>query len=303
MNLSLRDIGSYMAYALLGYVTVTVLLAASLAVVQEGKVWKPVALPSLSLFGRCKVFVFNVSWMLLCLVGSLMITLKWILTLGKSDIQKDTNRLVEFNAARICIGTFIGNVQVDGLDNLPPPDITPAPIYIANHASQIDTGVVYFIGRRFKWIAKKSVVYLPGVGQVMFLGGHVLIDRRKGKNDKSVTILFDKSNDAVQSGVPMFFFPQGTRKITERLPAKDGAFIVAQTNKSPLIPVSIDIPETAWNSLYPLNVLWGGHRPVVKITVHPIVRVSGTEDREKLKLKCMEQIYSVLPKYETAKDK
>jgi len=299
----LRDVGSYTAYALLCYVAVTVLLASSVAVVQEGKIWAPKVLPSLSLWGKLKVLMFNVLWMLICLGGSILITLKWILMLGTSDISKDANRLVENSAARICLAIFTGDVQVTGLENLPPLDISPAPIYIANHASQIDAAVVYFIKRRFKWIAKKSVLFLPGVGQIMYLGKHVFIERRKGKNAKSLSNLFEKSNDAVQSGIPMFFFPQGTRKIAERLPAKDGAFIVAQTNKCPLVPISVDIPETVWNSLYPLNILWGGHRPLVKITVHPVVAVSGTEDREKLKLKCMDQIYSVLPSYETAKEK
>jgi len=137
----------------------------------------------------------------------------------------------------------------------------------------------------------------------MYLAKHVFIDRRKGKNGKSVSTLFEKSDDAVQSGLPMFLFPQGTRRIAERLPAKEGAFIIAQTNKSPLVPISIEIPTTLWNCLFPLNVLWGGVRPTVKITVHPVVTVSGSEDREKLKEKCMDQIYSVLPTYESEKDK
>jgi 1-acyl-sn-glycerol-3-phosphate acyltransferase len=137
---------------------------------------------------------------------------------------------------------------------------------------------------------------------VMWLSQHVLIDRRKGKNGKSVSNLFEKSDAAIQAGIPMFFFPQGTRSIAERLPAKDGAFIVAQNNCSALVPVSIEIPITAWNSSYPFNILWGGERPLLTVTVHKPIPVDGKEDREKLKQKCMEQIYSVLPKYENTKD-
>lgn len=303
VDLSLTTLSIYATYALLFYVAATTLLASSIAVIQEGKIWRSKVLPSLSLWGKLKVFLFNVLWFQGCLIGSILIILKWLVTLGTSNIEKDANRLVEDSVARHLYRILVGNVEVKGMENLPAVDIKPAPVYIANHASQIDTAVVYFLGRRFLWIAKKSVIYLPGVGLLMCLGKHVFIERKKGKNGKSASNLFEKSSDAVQAGLPMFLFPQGTRRIAERLPAKEGAFIIAQNNKSPLVPITIEIPKTVWNSLYPLNLLWGGEQPTVKITVHPVVSVSGTEDREKLKVQCMDQIYSVLPTYESKKDK
>jgi 1-acyl-sn-glycerol-3-phosphate acyltransferase len=288
------------------YIGVATLAASAVAVWQEQKIWQSKALPSLSPIGQCKVFLFNVCWMVGCLIGSLFIILKWIVTLGQSDIALEGNRLVENIVAQVCVLMFVGKVQLMGLEHLPATDMVPAPVYVANHASQIDVGVVYFLNRRFKWISKLSVLYIPGVGLVMGLSRHVFIDRRKGKNNNSVSALFDKSNAAVQSGLPMFFFPQGTRRIAERLPAKDGAFILAQSNRSLLIPISIEIPLDAWNSLYPVNQLWGGSAPVVKITVHPSILPSENsekEGRELLKQQCMDQIYSVLPKYEDYKVK
>ena len=220
-----------------------------------------------------------------------------------------------------------GKVHILGQEYLPPIDIKPAPVYIANHASQIDLGVVYSLNRRFKWISKLAVLYVPGVGLVMYLSKHVFIDRTKGKNEKSVSNLFEQSRIAIQDGLPMFFFPQGTRRIIERLPAKDGAFIVAQTNRSILVPISIEIPSNAWNSYYPLHRLLGRNDdtiPIVTITIHPSIPASSLvsnssnsssttttttnekEYRERLKNQCMEQIYSVLPSYDdlsNSKDK
>lgn len=302
MKLLLQYIGSYAAAILLGYIGFTTVAAAAVAVKQERKIWQSKALPSLSIMGQLKVFVFNIVWMMCCLIGSILISLKWVFMFGRSDIESEGNRWVEDTAARIVVRCLVGDVRVVGRENLPPLGIIPAPVYIANHSSQADAGAVYFLDRRFKWVAKKSVLYLPGVGQVMWLSQHVLIDRRKGKNGKSVSNLFEKSDAAIQSGLPMFFFPQGTRQIAERLPAKDGAFIVAQNNCSALVPVSIDIPVTAWNSTYPLSLLWGGGRPLVTLTVHKPISTDGNDDREVLKHKCMQQIYSVLPKYENTKD-
>lgn len=237
-----------------------------------------------------------------CLFGSILICIKYVLWCGTSDIEYDAHIYVEKPAAKLIIRAVVGNAEVVGWEHLPPaapPTPTPAPVYIANHASQIDTAVVYFFNRRFKWIAKKSVLFLPGVGQLMALAGHVLIDRKKGKNSNSVSNLFDKSNQAVQSGIPMFFFPQGTRRIAgPQLPFKDGAFIVAETNHCCLVPLSIYIPKDAWNHWYPLSLLWTNECPIIKITIHkPILcdTKSSSNNRENIKSQCEKAIYSALP--------
>eukprot|EP00584_Thalassiosira_punctigera_P018384 CAMPEP_0172552236 /NCGR_PEP_ID=MMETSP1067-20121228/43701_1 /TAXON_ID=265564 ORGANISM="Thalassiosira punctigera, Strain Tpunct2005C2" /NCGR_SAMPLE_ID=MMETSP1067 /ASSEMBLY_ACC=CAM_ASM_000444 /LENGTH=141 /DNA_ID=CAMNT_0013340167 /DNA_START=648 /DNA_END=1073 /DNA_ORIENTATION=+ len=128
----------------------------------------------------------------------------------------------------------------------------------------------------------------------MTLSQHVFIVRT-GKNRKSVSNLYEKSNDAIQSGLPMFFFPQGTRRMAVRLPFKDGAYRVALENESQLIPVSIDIPLTCWNSWYPLCLLWGGSVDNVVLTVHKPIQAKGGIDKEELKKKTYEAIFSVVP--------
>mmetsp|Transcript_5391 Transcript_5391/g.11001 ORF Transcript_5391/g.11001 Transcript_5391/m.11001 type:complete len:302 (-) Transcript_5391:33-938(-) len=291
----IETILNYIGYGIGGYVVVLMTLAGVMAVVQEGKIWAPRPLPSLSPLGMFKVFGLNIAWFTGCFIGVGLVLIKKVLTLGSSDVAKDINTLVEPIVGGAVLKMFVGDVQVVGSENLPPLDLVPSPIYVANHASQIDVAAVYAIQRRFKWIAKQSVVYLPGVGGVMLFGAHVLI-QRSGKNKKSVKTLFQKSQEAVESGIPMFFFPQGTRKIAERLPFKDGAFIVAQNSKAPLVPISIEIPRDAWNSMYPFNRLWlSSSRPVVKITIHKMMTVTGEENRETLKKACFDQIYSILP--------
>ena len=202
---------SIIGYIIVGYVVVLMLLAAVMATLQESKIWAPKSLPSLNPWGMFKVFGLNIVWFTGCFVGVGLCIIKKILTLGTSDLAKDVNTWVEPLVGGAVLKIFVGDVQVVGSENLPNPDLVPAPVYVANHASQIDVAAVYAIQRRFKWIAKQSVVYLPGVGGVMLFGDHVLI-QRKGKNKKSVQTLFEKSQASVESGIPMFFFPQGTRK-------------------------------------------------------------------------------------------
>lgn len=287
----------YLGLTLRGYFVYGTLFASVLAVFQEAKIWRPKAVPSLSLLGGVKVFLFNVVWMAGVGTGALLMTIKWILTFGTSDIARDGNCLVERNVAKLDTVLFLGKVKVEGIHNIPPnaEGSRPAPIIIANHSSQIDLAVVYFLNQRWKWIAKQSVMFIPGVGQNMMLSRHIAINRAKGKNKNSVSNLFERSNEAVQSGIPMFFFPQGTRQIAVKKHFKNGAFVVAQTNKSSLIPVSIDIPLNIWNEWYPINLLWGGAVPTVKLKVHKPIPVTGKEDIEALKKQAMDQIYSVLP--------
>jgi 1-acyl-sn-glycerol-3-phosphate acyltransferase len=270
----------------------TVFIFPLFSVYQEHKIWAPPGLPSLSLWGHVKVYLFNVFWMGFCLLSTLLLLIPKRI-LSQKNVQYESFMWCERWIAVFMVKTLVGNVEIRGQDNLPPLDpASPAPIYIANHESQLDLGVVYFLHRRWKWISKKSVLFLPGVGSIMYLSGHVFIDRKTGKNKTSVANLYDKSNAAVQSGIPMFFFPQGTRKISERLPFKDGAFNVALQNKSPIVCVSIHIPMNAWNRAYPMP--WGSAEPVV-LTIHKPIVIDGSQEKEALKKQCFDTIYSVLP--------
>ena len=277
-----------------------VCVASLAAVYQERKIWLDRRVPSLTMIGMIKVFCLNVIWMTFCFVGAVLTAMEAAATqnwLNLKHTRKLAHMLVERKCAMLVATLFVGPVVVKGAENLPPDNPgSPAPVYIANHASQIDTAVVYYIERQWRWIMKSSIMFLPGVGQVTYLGDHIWIDRVKRKNKSKDSItgarnLYVKSDASIQEGVPMFFFPQGTRRMAERLPFKDGAFKVAVNNDSVLVPISIEVPLTAWNSFYPFVKA----DPVV-LTVHKPV-VSKGKDIETLKKETSEIIYSVLPDY------
>jgi len=281
-------------------IEVIICIGAFTAVFQERKIWLNPNLPSLKPFpGMIKVYLLNVFWMSCCLVGAILTILEAIITFQWSlqNTRNFAHIQVERRCAQWTTKLFVGPVLVQGTENLPPDEPgKPAPVYIANHDSQIDLAAVYHLNRQWRWISKSQVMFLPGVGQVMYLSDHVFIDRVKKKHkskDSSTGArnLYIKSNESVQSGVPMFFFPQGTRRMGERLPFKDGAFKVAKENDSVLVPVSIKIPLTAWNSMYPFTKA----DPVI-LTVHKPIETKG-KDVEQLKKESCEVIYSVLPDY------
>mmetsp|Transcript_4484 Transcript_4484/g.5193 ORF Transcript_4484/g.5193 Transcript_4484/m.5193 type:complete len:311 (-) Transcript_4484:62-994(-) len=268
-----------------------------LPVYQEYKIWRSDLLPSLSYYGMFKVYLMNVVWTTFGIFGSLALLPKVVIT---GTAEREAHEIVERAIAKICVSWFCGPVLVKNAEKLPPSDPgAPAPIYICNHASQLDLAAVYCIDRRFKWIAKSSVRFLPGVGQIMTLSRHVWIDRKRKRNkiggSDSVSNLYEKSNEAVQAGCPMFFFPQGTRCMAERLKFRDGALNVALQNKSSLIPLSIEIPLNAWTRTYPFTTQkFDSFDPII-ITVHDAIKVNGNENKDALRRQCFDTIYSVLP--------
>mmetsp|Transcript_16569 Transcript_16569/g.36799 ORF Transcript_16569/g.36799 Transcript_16569/m.36799 type:complete len:319 (+) Transcript_16569:171-1127(+) len=297
----------YLSRAILAYSSL-ILIFPLAAVYQEWKIWaSSPTIPNLSLLGCIKVYVFNVIWMGFTFAGSLVLLPKWILCGFGSSVETEAHCTVERMGARLCTSSCVGPVVIRGEEYLPPDDTPPgqpAPVYVANHSSQIDVGVVYYLFRRFKWIAKQSVMYLPGVGQIMALSGHVLI-KRTGKNKGSISNLYTKSNEAIQSGCPMFLFPQGTRRLAQRMPFKDGAFNIAIDNETQIVPISIDVPLGVFNDWYPLSLLWGGggNKDHVVMTVHKPIQCKKGMDKAKLKQECYDIIYSVLPDYRTEEEK
>lgn len=273
-------------------------VAALAAVYQERKIWLDPRVPSVSSFGMIKIFLLNFFWMSMCLAGAILTAVEALVTKNGLDLKytrEFAHKSVERRVAMLMTWMFVGPVIVKGTENILPDEPgSPAPIFIANHACQIDTAAVYYLERQWRWIMKSSLMFLPGVGQITYLGDHIWIDRRKRKNNSKDSItgtrnLYAKSDASVQEGVPILIFPQGTRRIAERLPFKDGAFKVAKANDSAFVPISIDIPLTVWNSMYP----FGKADPVV-LTVHKPIESKG-KDIETLKKETSEIIYSVLP--------
>lgn len=80
-----------------------------------------------------------------------------------------------------------------------------------------------------------------------------------------------------------------------RLPFKDGAYKVALESESLLVPISIEIPHNVWNNWYPLCLFWGGKYEKVVLTIHKPVKVKRGADREEIKKKTYDAIFSVLP--------
>ena len=132
------------------------------------------------------------------------------------------------------IGSFIGGavwsrvnafftpvfVKVRGRENI---HKGQSYVIVANHESAYDIFVLYgWLGIDFKWVMKKEIRKIPGIGFGSEAVGHIFIDR---SSSKAAIETIEAAKERIKGGTSVVFFPEGTRSRTrEMLPFKKGAF-------------------------------------------------------------------------------
>jgi 1-acyl-sn-glycerol-3-phosphate acyltransferase len=112
-------------------------------------------------------------------------------------------------------------------------------VIIANHESAYDIFILYgWMGIDFKWVMKKEIRKIPGIGFGSKAVGHIFVDR---SSPKAALETIEAAKDGVKGGTSVAFFPEGTRSRTnELLPFKKGAFRFAFDLDLPILPVTIN---------------------------------------------------------------
>ena len=147
-------------------------------------------------------------------------------------------------------GSYIGGVMWAKLNSLLTPVLIKLKgrehihrrqsyVIVANHQSAYDILVLYAkLGIDFKWVMKKEVSKIPGVGFGSKAVGHIFIDR---SSSKAAIETINAAKSKIRDGTSVVFFPEGTRsKTSEMLPFKKGAFRFAFDLDLPLLPVTIN---------------------------------------------------------------
>ncbi|KAI5079499.1 hypothetical protein GOP47_0004978 [Adiantum capillus-veneris] len=160
--------------------------------------------------------------------------------------------------------------EIEGLENLPGPD--EAAVYVSNHQSFLDIYTLFLLERPFKFISKTSNFLIPIIGWSMYLTGHIPLRRMDTKSQMECLRHCQK---LIKQGVPVFFFPEGTRSRDGKMAQfKRGAFTIAAKAQVPVVPISL----VGTGKLMP-NGLEGTLRPgSVKVIVHPPIRGSNPDD-------------------------
>lgn len=127
-------------------------------------------------------------------------------------------------------------IQVFGLENLK--SATPAIIAI-NHESALDIPVAFAaLPIPMRFMAKKELFRIPVVGWVLYVGGHIPIDRQNPK--KAIETINRCSAQIIERGLSIIVSPEGTRSPDGKIGSfKKGGFRIADRADIPIIPVTL----------------------------------------------------------------
>jgi len=162
------------------------------------------------------------------------------------------------------------NLVIEGKELLK--DMPPS-VIVANHQDNLDLfvhGAV--VPKRAVSVGKKSLKYLPLFGQVYWLAGNIMIDRKKRK--ESINAMTETTEALTHKQTSIWVFAEGTRnRGNNLLPFKKGAFHMAKQADAPIVPICA--------SSYPkhinLNKLRSG---TIIIKILPSIQTAGTGTQE-----------------------
>lgn len=113
-------------------------------------------------------------------------------------------------------------------------DTTKPVVYIGNHQNSYDLITICSATQPGTvTVGKKSLAWVPLMGQLYWLSGNILIDRNNsGKASNTVKQTIKKIRER---RISVWLFPEGTRSYGRGLlPFKSGAFLIARGTKEPV---------------------------------------------------------------------
>ena len=161
-------------------------------------------------------------------------------------------------------------------------------VVVTNHQSMYDILLIYgWLELDLKWVMKKELRKVPGIGLGCEKAGHIFVDRKKPKQAAQAI------KDALArmgKGVGILFFPEGTRsRDGHLLPFKSGAFRLSVEQDLPILPVTLagtrDVLPSHSLSLFP---------GVIRMIIHPAIQPSGKNAGELLE-QTRDAISSAMP--------
>lgn len=125
-------------------------------------------------------------------------------------------------------------------------------VYVCNHQNTWDMFILAkAVRKNTVSVGKKSLIWMPFFGQMYWLTGNILIDRKN--SNKAKDTIAQTANKINDDGLSVWLFPEGTRSYGKGiLPFKTGAFRTAQQANVPIVPIcassSADIKLNRWNN-------------------------------------------------------
>jgi 1-acyl-sn-glycerol-3-phosphate acyltransferase len=131
-------------------------------------------------------------------------------------------------------------VRIEGRENLQP---GVNYIFLSNHVSNLDAPVLLpSIPGQTSVFLKRELMKIPLLGTAMRIGKYVPVSRGNSREEAQRSVA--AAADALNSGLHITVFPEGTRSSDGRLlPFKKGAFFLSEATGAPIVPIVISGTE------------------------------------------------------------
>ena len=189
--------------------------------------------------------LFWVYWSVCIVLYFILVTLAFVATFPFDRYHQIPNRILKGLGFLMIRANPGWSVQFDGIEHYERGQPT---VFVANHQSFLDMPLTYLLPWTMKWVAKKSLFHIPILGWIIYMTGHLGIDRESLRSVK----LLDKLVEPIHEGIPAMFFPEGTRTTTGDIGRfKNGAFTLARQYNFTLQPLVLEggyaaMPSGSW---------------------------------------------------------
>ena len=178
-------------------------------------------------------------------------------------------------------------VMVTGRENVPQ---GVSCIFLANHVSNLDPPVLLpEIPGMASVLLKQELTKIPLLGTARRMGKYVPVERTNSREAAKRSMM--AAADALQSGLHMLVFAEGTRSKDGRLqPFKKGPFFLAEHTSAPIVPVAISGTQAMMR-----KGSWAVMPGVARVQMLPAIDPKKFESREELMAAVRAEILAVLP--------
>lgn len=189
--------------------------------------------------------IFWIWWTICFVFFFLLVTITFLLTFWFDRHRQIPNSILKGLAFAILKANRGWKISISGTEYY---DGETPTIFVANHQSFLDMPLTYLLPWSMKWVSKKSLFRIPILGWIIYMTGHLGIDRRSLKSVK----LLDKLVKPIKDGIPAMIFPEGTRSENGEVGRfKDGAFTLARRYNFKLQPLVLNggykaMPSGSW---------------------------------------------------------
>ncbi|HYB21784.1 MAG TPA: lysophospholipid acyltransferase family protein [Thermodesulfobacteriota bacterium] len=212
-------------------------------------------------------------WVIFAFMTVILGTVAILLSLF--DSSGNIPHLVARLWGKIQLGITGTRVSITGLQNINP---QRSYILVSNHQSNFDIfALLGYLPIQFRWIAKAELFHAPFMGWAMYRIGYIPIERESPKKAYRSML---KAAEAVNRGISVMIFPEGTRSLDGKLQSfKKGLFLIALKSQAPILPITIQGTARIMR-----KGDWRTYAGKVQITIDPPIETAGipTEREEEL---------------------